>query len=483
MLMMRFTDVCLWAHNGHKFDHLYVCEQLNFAPTNIKTASYEFANHYMTFHDTFLWINLSIDSIAKSLGRKKPQPVDIVRCIFDVEICDWIVKWIDEHYIADLDIPGRGYDYASGAQAAYSSLNKHLPTNCIWIEDALYQLLSKCYYGGKVDSCVYGMEVKGKMEYLDLRSMYPSALTRNIPAGDLTFYNHEVPNKHSISWCLVAINSQHCWQRCFPLCPVWLEKKQLAFASDGRWRGWYTEVDIANMRKLGATVLVMGSYVFSDTCNVGSFFLKRYAERKLYKKGHPLNTAKKLASNSCYGYYALKWRREGIQYDVLSWYCLSHSRSLLVEMFLKLKCIIFYGDTDSVIVPKFKKQRIPESWFCDELSTMNSCNLDREYEPSHLLVLGKKSYAMQYMNKDEVQVEVKAKGIPKKCNVTYEDMKNVLVGNDIQVTYDTICHKNYADEIKIGQFTAVTRNLTVNVPYYKYRCGLCNLYHSIAIVD
>lgn len=472
--LLHYSDIVVWAHNGHNFDHLYLLELLQVDTEIIKLYQYHLHGHTLIFADTFLWLGLALKQIGNEINLPKlvrGTVSELEYCYRDVEICLWIVKWATDTYITDLGLPGSAYNYCSGAQASYYAVQNKLPTDCHCFVGAFKETLQQCYYGGRCDSCIYGMQIQADIVCVDARSLYPHALCFNLPCGPMHRYDFE-PTCMYIALCSIIIADTSCLTKSCPLIPVHLGRDTI-FVSDGHWRGWYTDVDVRNIRACGGTVTVLLAFGWHNTFSLRDFYIGCYEARKQYPKGHPLNYAKKIAMNSSYGKFGQKWASYG-QYDVVAWYCLSYSRMLMIQLIHKLDCLIYYGDTDSVFINRNMLSRIPDLMLCDTIDT-DCCTVDyeRRYDTKRLIVLAKKVYAGDTF--------VKAKGANTTA-LSFRHYQRILMGDYVETTREHVGYKCPNEAIKISKFESLTRELRVVVPEYKYKCSNCALYHS-AYVD
>lgn len=475
------SDIVLIAHNGHKFDHFFVYDALDVKcdPTveTFKLVELEMYNNSVIFADSFHWFTIPLAGLGKLVGLPKLVELNIddpVYCCRDTAIIVEALKLIKNILlpVCKADLPY--YCYYGVADVTYRYVHSFLDNSqhLNW-SYVLWETLSSCYYGGRVDSCMYGMHLDAEVSCLDITSMYPSSLTRSLPAGNLSIVVGAPPSdKHSICFVRLTKEKKSCQSACFGIMPVHMQNC-IAFFDYGLFDGWYTSVDINAFVDDGWHVEYKVCYVFDGQCSLASTYLGLYSKRKDPETTMQMDYAYKIAMNSSYGKFVQKHRQGNwlSRLPYIGWWCTAWTRRQLLHLKeLASNTTILYNDTDSIFVLTDSvadmKLRHPE-YFRKALATEGITVAD-EGSRRGLTVIGKKSY----MWGDKT----KFKGFVKNDALQSEIMYSVF-GETATNTREGIAVKRLKNGLTyIDCFSKLTRNANANVPLYKSLCK-CGLYH------
>lgn len=488
-LLLRHFDCVAVGHNAHKFDHYFLSEMLDLElPKDIETfklMNIFVEGHSLIFQDTIGWLTGNLHYVGKIVGLKKLDKDihDPAYCVRDTAIVVAAIKFVQTYLIeATCKFKEPWYAFYGVADMAYRYVHSFLvkEQHLGWSIE-LYNILKQSYYGGRVDSCMYGMFVEEDITCLDIRSMYPSSLCRELPAGNLIVTKSEPSSEYLfIAFCRCRKAPTTCASAAFGILPCRIASYN-AFLDYGDVCGWYTSEDIRACRLDGWTIEVQVAYAFDSKTTLAPVYTNLYNMRKLEASGTPLNHAYKIAMNSSYGKFAQKERKtEGMctRLHYMAWWCLAHTRMQLY--LLKEMCkhtTILYGDTDSVFIPAKDvpviKIRYPE-YFQNELA-QKGITLSDDGTQKGLMVIAKKVYMWGNT--------IKYKGMSKTDSagnalISKDDMRDLWLGETVVNIRDGIACKRIRNGLcYIDRFSKLPRCSSIIVPPYKELCNKCMLYH------
>lgn len=476
-----YSNVFLIAHNGHKFDHFYVLDALDL-PVNPRINTFVLLSlpcngHEISFGDTRAWFTMPLKALGNIVGLKKLDLDlrDPVYCCRDTEIVVAAIKFINDYLLPVCHISQPYHCFYGIADATYRYVHSFLDNSMHFNWSiTLFNELSACFYGGRVDSCMYGMFFDEEITCLDITSMYPSSLCRKLPAGNLSLVNGPPP-PDLLSICYVTVHKEtaSCSSACFGIMPVHLNNT-IAFFDYGTFDGWYTSTDLDTFKLDGWSVQYHCAYVFDSSCTLEPVYMKLYKLRKAPETIKQMDYAYKIAMNSSYGKFAQFERAESwcTRIPYIAWWCLAYSRVQLFHMKQMARhTTILYGDTDSIFipskdVPQMKKEN-PQ--YFQKTLAVEGITLADEGSKRGLIVLGKKSYC----HGDTL----KYKGFIKD-NLCKNEFRDALLGEEIVNIRDGISKKSLCNGLCfIDKFRKLKRRGGVNIPVYKTLCTNCHLYH------
>ncbi len=177
-----------YAHNGGKFDFMFLIHKLRGAVSFKGRGIMEAHVHHHTLRDSFHVIperlaNYKKDAFNydknKRAVRKNHRQEIIDYCISDCRyLLDILKKFVGEF----------GMKLSIG-QAAMAELRKHYDVGCLNEKDDAF--LRQWFYGGRVE-CLQGRgRFSGDYKLYDLNSAYPDSMARHAhPVGDASSYNY-----------------------------------------------------------------------------------------------------------------------------------------------------------------------------------------------------------------------------------------------------------------------------------------------------
>lgn len=486
------VSIHLYAHNGNTFDHFYLMQEWGYSvdnyvsDRNLKCGSLNIGKG-IYFEDTFLWFTSSLKALGKDFGLVKlDKEFDnynylvvndelVTYCCRDTRILLILMHIIRDEILPICANGLRVHNFYGIAHCAYYHSMTYL--NEIYVPTKeMYNLLKQCYYGGRVDSCIWGRKVTGTFCTLDIRSMYPSSLCREMPAGELIRAPYRFEGKLGICDVTLEKEKPSCRECCFPILPC-KNDNGLVFVSHGKIRGWYTTVDIDCALADGWKCTYHDVWLFRlSTLTLRECMQNLYEKRKGCPKGTGRNYAYKITANSLYGKYGQQLYEEDDEPNrsyYIAWFCLSWTRWQLLALRNMTGAIIYYGDTDSIIIDEKYCKEIPEHYFRNELAN-EDITIDKEDVFHTLYVCAKKVYCKISDNK----FVCKAKGahIPDLTPESYERM-----------TLNEVIYTSHLEPKRLinkyGQCTheplqPKSRSLSLHIPDYAYVCKECNYYHN-----
>lgn len=501
-LLLSFKHVYVFAHNGGKWDHHlgllkhFIVQQKQETQT-IKNAKYVnlhlTSNRKLYLRDTLSFFPMPLKKLGELVGLPKldcdlehfDSNKDYPYCCRDTEILVKGFAWLRVNMMPLVNnlclemfysLPDIGYF------ACLSTIKKSLYRFIHW-ED--YITLRQCYYGGRVISNCFGEKVVKDLVLVDIRSMYPSALTGILPYGPLQGPIKFLPiGKLFVALVTIEKLSDTCISHQQPLVPLRLGDGSLGYVNHGKVTAWFTSVDLETFQMDGWILKEVVQCVYWDESSpyAAQFFMDKYEERRMHPKGSPTNECLKLLMNSGYGKF--EQFKVGTEQSVLNrcqpiaWFCTAYSRRILYHCKQILKCDVFYGDTDSFIIPKEFADRLKQTHqqiFLNRLGNVNKGDVYLECEQTikELIVIGKKQYG--YITTEGKEI-VKCKGIN---TCTYQELEEMLI--EPQLFTQLRCKEYWTDKYGCSvvaplKYQFIKKKCTI--PVYVKPCNTCLLIHS-----
>lgn len=507
-VLTRLTknDVVLIAHNGMNYDHKIVIHYLT-DDMNVELMS----NHdsftlccvtvgvnNLYFRDTYKYMGFSLQECGKIVNLPKidldagaitEYTEEVAKyCMRDVEVCVEILHFFNNYQLPFLKFENKVLNYHSQADVAYRAvIGPHRSTFDRTFIDVVHNELEKSYYGGRAYGSSYGILIKKPIVCIDIRSMYPAAMCREMPCGEIYSVDKRDRDKLGIYHISATREEQPCWKKTHAIAPFKYNDVTF-FASEGTIVGWYCSPDIDALELDGWSVTIDGGYEFQGktTC-LRDFYTGLYEERKQHKKGTAINYICKILMNSSYGKFAQILGLYNDRPKYIAWFCLAYSRLQLVSLFRLCKNeAVYYGDTDSVYVSK-NVLPLPDNVLVDELSISgNEIRVEVESEHSDIIVIARKIYGLTNDKHSKDSHKVKCKGVPIGKKETPAERYQTL----LRCAYEPVKMRYIASTssplaLRDGQLLCYGGNLAdayrtiqVVIPSMMYKCTLCKLYHT-----
>lgn len=502
-LLKKFQIINLFAHNGGKWDHHLILLKHFIVHTAIKDKIKSAKYYQMTlnngkeiyFRDTLSFFPMPLKRMGEMIKCSKLD-CDLeasVETLIPYCCTDTLILLRGYQWLRDYLIPLVGADFRIGSflslpDIAYFALRISIP-DAIYMPESIKDLniLSQCYYGGRVCSSIYGMHIKEAVVALDVRSLYPLALTGNLPWGKLQGpidYLH--PDKLGVYYVELSKTNHTCIDDMNPILPIRDALNNIVFINSGTIKGYYTSVDINTFLLDQWTLkqVIIGWYWEEEAPYCKEFYQCKYNERKKFQKDDPTNTCIKLLMNSGYGKSAQKNFTTDAQklkrYAPIAWFCTSYARRALFLCKKMLNCPLLYSDTDSFYVYKQDAEKLKNNYpelFENELGDImnNELHLDWENDYSEICVIAKKIYGV----KNDSGEFVKCKGIR---DATYKDIlelcrKPVVMEQKRSKT----CWTDSNGVAVVAPIESMKIIIKKNIPVYCTKCTVCNYYHTAPI--
>lgn len=279
-------------------------------------------NSEIVFIDTLNYAQMSVNQLGKLIGYPKmvtpefigkmPQSekewVEMVTYNkIDAEVSRKGLQFLYEGFISLGATPK--YTIASTSVSLFT--NKYLKEEYYVHDRKLLKEIFKSYYGGRVEVRKRGL-IKGKYNYYDFNSLYPSVMRNDFPNPNSVRDNWSNSVKYIESFDGVAEVTIYCPEMDIPLLPVRHDGK--LYFPTGSFKGFYTNIELRKALSLGYVIKkVHRNIYYKEKCSPFREFVEDlYKIRKEYKsKGNPLQMVTKILSNSLYGKFAEKfWDRE-----------------------------------------------------------------------------------------------------------------------------------------------------------------------------
>lgn len=391
----------LWAHNGCGWDFCLLkkyilfpvyngskivsgrigsCElrdTMNFNPGKLD----DIGKHVLKMPGK---VPISLDKVLSGHNRYKDEIIEY--CKRDVEILANLIIYLPK--VLDETC----YQFQSVAAYAYQqSIPPNIPL--YGYNKSLYDVIKCAYYGARVTSCCFGQHIKRSLALYDFRSMYPAALTHELPIGKPVVQDWRdqdiCTKKPFIAFCKV-MKEYNPHETDIGMCPVHHNGK-LHHLNHGEIHAFFSQIDIINMIQDGWKVEIGLNKVIvwpDSEPFLKDFMETNYKIKQSYPKDSIEYRRSKIFLNATYGKYGQQmFDREYSNPTVISVWCLSWTRRmwLKVKRALPIGTQIYYGDTDSFVIDS--DIPVPTGTALGEL--------DKETTSDEIIVLARKLY---YMN-------------------------------------------------------------------------------------
>lgn len=363
---------------------------------------------------------------------------------------------------------------------------------------AMYDVLSPAYMGGACDVYKPSNPEGSKVYTYDINSEYPAMMaTKLMPTG---YYKHivgpiDISNPNLIAFVKARITAPE--NLLVPLLPMNINGKMVAGA--GTFEGMYFSQELCYALSLGYQIETTEAYIFEGRLVFDDFIKDLYKERLSYPKSNPMNYICKLIMNSTYGRFGMAPVLTDVNVftpnDILNYHdstkflnitninenlVMVTSQSIENEVLdidspnnnLKISlpiaaaitsyarmCIheykqaaaengtLLYSDTDSIIT----SAPLDDSLLGPQLGQLKLENVAEKG-----VFLSAKVYALHNVTINGVSVPdiIKAKGLKKAVNLTFQDYVRLLDKKEVYRTYQEKWFRN------MGEGSIMIKNLT-----------------------
>lgn len=485
---MASRTVYLMAYNGNAFDHLLLLNGKTFDSITVKGNNLlvgQFHYHDVKFicRDLRNYITTgNLASIGKQINCNKlpfdPESNQYVARDVTIMVKAWkeIVLTTYKYLLGvSIDDMKEVINYSSTATLAYNYVAKCARTD-FFVCSSINDYLAQAYYGAKCDYSFLG--TARDIVMYDITSMYPAAMTMEFPCGEMSFHETWTHNMHDKMYIglvhlvkRVRIDSCSKIHLTYGVVPCKVNDKT-EYVCAGDITAVMTSVDVQNAVQDGWTVCsVTNAIVWKKKARL---FQKVYNflfdKKKSCTKDSPEYWFAKIVMNASIGKFASPVLDTA---HYVNYFCMSHSRSMLVEMKRRLLLcsidLVLYGDTDSIVL--FKEDadvlfaRYPQMLY-NFLS--NNCiddifgNVDATGD---ITICGKKLY---YIDENKFS----AKG-HNRAQLTREHFVNALNNENVVTTrespYREVTVENNKLRAHITPFVTQSRTLRVTTNELKHR--------------
>ena len=500
----RSNSIVLCAHNGNHYDHLFFldrfsklydhrsydhnCQKFPILTIYINGNQLLFRDSYQYFHSSLKQVGdvYNLPKLECALDQEFELTTWLPYCIRDVEICVEIMRHVNQ--LISQTTFNSLVETFSLADIAYNiSIRRIRYIVRYTVNEQLSFIYNSARYGGRTYSALYGQCMNDSISVIDANSMYPSCMTFDYPAGELSIVENEcVANRFAIYYVELSRAFVSCCDATRAIVPVVLKRSRakcgLGFFDHGYIVGWYTSVDIDTFVSRGWSVVFHIGLVWSSRCSqLGDLYKQWYNDRKLYPKGSPISDLIKRQMNSSYGKYLQLTASFYDRPSFIGVFLLSYSRAIFNSLMMICRDgPLLYSDTDSIFVNSTNDKYVTQDMLQDELTVDVACpRVKIEGHHSSLLVVAKKVYCL---SNPEV---IKCKGFK---NVTRQQLVEACrrpISIDCltvrsQLDYVTkekllVCDANNVESVK--------KTLSINISEYMYRCKDCDLYHTRGLLN
>lgn len=485
--LLHTQDVFLMAHNGRKYDHLFVANALSkhrgmwHTVGNTRVLQLEVWDkhgHRMHFRDSKSWDMRSIEQLGDAFQMPK-LTMDIddpAYCMRDVEIMRKLWEVVHTTWDAE-DVPHRHcrdclIQYYSAAHLVYVILMSRTIDDHYVFNLELYNATKSAYIGARVDSQVFGQHIIDDIAGIDIVSMYPAAFNNPMPFGVLREGQwqpgiHYLQQQPALILARVYKSCTTINSRRYGLCALRLSDCT-CYTDNGDITKWFTSIDLWVLQQDGWSVLeIKQTLQFQGWSNDFQTTFLHYFDIKQSHKGQPSYDAAKAILNSGYGKFVQKVVNEPTKPFQIGWFVLAYTRVQHLQLKqLTMNCpVLYYGDTDSLFMPRsyiLQLQQTHPEIFSANLGTWKCISVAMEPHSSCIIVCGKK---MMYMDNKCSQKGVYGK------TLTKDDYLSMINGSVVPV-YGEIPAGRFI-EFDDNQIVAgvlpwhpVCRNIRITIPDY-----------------
>lgn len=330
-LTKNFRSYVIYAHNGGKFDFLFLFEELKRRNRQVKLCmqgarivqiKVQVSDRWITFRDSFSILPYALQYLSDSF---RPDHAKFTGTInFETEIVskdnadhrrylehdckslyEIIEKYMEMPFIRDV---GLKLTQASTALAAFrTTMRKDIIVSSMRTQN----FVRKAYAGGRCE--IFRQTLTDGACY-DVNSLYPHAMLQPMPI-------EAVGRSHSIDDFGFHDVTVHVPEMFVP--PLWVKTDKLIFPC-GTFRGVYFSEELKAAVNMGATILEHheGQKFTQDTDLFGEFVRTCY-ELRLNHPDSAISLVAKGLMNNCYGKFAERELKQSLLMidpdDVSTW--------------------------------------------------------------------------------------------------------------------------------------------------------------------
>ena len=481
-LKFKYRSYTCYAHNGGKFDFLYLMHAIKTKLPNaqlipimqgariIQLTIKDKNNHKWTFKDSYPIFSTTLKKLLQDFkcetqkgdfdhNKINPNNWKTLAPEFRPYLqadCKGLHEALTKFEIQTLIETGVSLkNICTTAQLAMRTYRKKFFPQTKIMEINNYQAseknIRKAYYGGRTEI----FKQKGEnLNYYDVNSLYPDVMRNNdMPIGiPIKSFDMEI-NDFGIAYAEVTCPNYIN----IPVLPrkAKIQGQKKLFFPQGTWSGWYCTPELQKALEIGYTIKIHYGYKFQRARMFNEYIDYFYEKKKTTERNSPQNQLAKLCLNSLYGKFGQRRERKKLIFNPTSttgmtcldaygdsncWQENTHSDSTsilpaiacFVTCYARLKLYSYlehddsvcYCDTDSIITNKVHKTG-------KELG-----QLKLEKQIMRAIFLRPKTY---YLETSEGETDIKAKGYLEshRKKLTYQDYENALAHNYTAFTSET----------------------------------------------
>lgn len=249
------------------------------------------------FRDTIRHLPASVEDLGELVGLEKIMELGAARGVRDASITRRFALKLSEIY-GELGIRART-TLAATAYALWKERHWKAP---VWRPRGdVWRAALESYYGGRTEPFALGRF--RTVHVADVASMFPWAMTAAplpLPWGACRWIRRPALKRHGIFYARVRSELD------VPLLP-YRSDDGLCFPN-GRFEGWWTGEELAYFAACGGQLELLEGYVFAQSCDPFSSYVRQLFERKARSRG-PAREIYKTLLNALYGKFSQQGTR------------------------------------------------------------------------------------------------------------------------------------------------------------------------------
>lgn len=298
---IKDMDIIIYAHNGGKFDFMFMLEYLN-AYEEIRIINgrlSQFKIGKAVFRDSWLVFPMALSAYKKDEidygifeANRREKPANMTKII---EYCRADCRYTYELIEGFRAKFGNKLTLAGAAMTYHSKMTGIDPPKTT---RAFFEAYRPFYWGGRVECFKKGI-YKGKTQIFDINSAYPRAMLDLHAFGNDVLITDKLDRK-ALPLSFVEIDAESIGF--FPFG----EKTGTEFPNDGETRRFHVtghELKAALELRPRLKFKLIRQHIFSQGIEFSQYINHWYEIRKASAKGSVENIVAKLAMNSLYGKY------------------------------------------------------------------------------------------------------------------------------------------------------------------------------------
>lgn len=200
-------------------------------------------------------------------------------------------------------------DYPTTPSLAFAIYRKNFLKNfkIPIISGEMYENLVKGYYGGRCDVFIPTNEINEKINAYDVNSLYPFAMANYLmPVGTPYYFEGDIykMDKDAFGFFEIEIDAPYLHIPFLPFKPYSNGYSNTIYPI-GKWRGWYSSIEINKAIQLGYDIKILRGYTFEKGNIFSKYVNFLYKIKENSQKNSIRYTIAKLLLNSLYGRFGM----------------------------------------------------------------------------------------------------------------------------------------------------------------------------------